>query len=112
MTQPTVGYSPNYPTGSSNSYPTSKFPTGPSTNFVPSNLPTQISNYQYTIDTARDTVQPTQLDVQNSAIFLRQINSGKAIANLLAIVTRLTANVNGVQTDIPGATAALNQAIA
>lgn len=109
---PSVGYTPSYPTGPTTAFPSQRFPTGTSSNFAPSSLPSQISNYQYTVDTNRDTVQPTQLDIQNSAVFQRQIAAGKTVANILAIVTRLTANVNGVQGDIPAATTALNQAIA
>lgn len=45
-------------------------------------------------------------------MFLRQINANKVVANLLSIIQSLTANLNGVQGDIPGATQALNQALA
>jgi len=45
-------------------------------------------------------------------VFYRQIDANERIANILSIVESLTANVNGAQADIPGATQALNQAIA
>lgn len=112
LAPPSVGYNPNYPTGPGTSYPTQQFPTGTSPNFVSSNIPTQISNYQYTVNTSRDTYQATTSDIQSQAIFQRQIDANKAVANLLSIIQQLTANVNGVQADIPAATAAVNQAIA
>ena len=107
-----VGYNPKYPTGPNDPFPSQTFPTGPSTNFISSNIPTQISNFQYTVNSARDEYQATASDIQSQAIFQRQINANKAVANLLSIIQQLTANVNGVQADIPAATAALNQAIA
>lgn len=107
-----AGYSPSYPTGANNAFPTQTFPTGPSTNYIPSNLPTQIQNYNYDVVTSRDTYTTTTEDVRSQAVFQRQINANKAVANLLAIIQQLTANVNGVQADIPAATQAVNQAIA
>lgn len=101
-----------YPTGPAASYPTPRFPTGPSKDFVPSNLPMQISNYQYKVVPSRDTYQVTQLDIENQAVFTRQLNANKIVANLLSIIQSLTANLNGVQADIPGATKALNEALA
>ena len=112
LSTPSVGYKPKYPTGANSPFPTQQFPTGPSANFIPSNLPTQISNYQYTVNSSRDEYKATVTDIQSQAIFQRQINANKAVANLLSIIQQLTANVNGVQADIPAATAALNLAIA
>jgi predicted nucleic acid-binding Zn-ribbon protein len=107
-----AGYTPGYPTGPSSPFPTQSFPTGPSANYIPSNLPTQIQNYNYDVVTTRDTYTTTTEDVRSQAVFQRQINANKAVANLLSIIQQLTANVNGVQADIPSATQAVNQAIA
>lgn len=107
-----AGYSPNYPTGAGNPFPTQTFPTGTSPNFIPSNLATQIENYNYQVVTSRDTYSTTTEDIRSQAVFQRQINANKAVANLLSIIQQLTANVNGVQADIPSATQAVNQAIA
>ena len=107
-----AGYAPGYPTGPKNSYPSQTFPTGTSPDFIPSNLPTQISNYNYNVVATRDTYTTTREDIRSQAVFSRQINANKAVANLLSIIQQLTANVNGVQADIPSATQAVNQAIA
>lgn len=107
-----VGYTPSYPTGAVSPFPSQTFPTGASPNFIPSSLPTQIQNYNYDTVTTRDTYTITQDDVKSRAVYERQINANKVVANLLSIIQQLTANVNGVQADIPAATAAVNQAIA
>lgn len=107
-----VAYSPSYPTGGNNPFPSTSFPTGSSPNFIPSSLPTQIQNYNYETVTTRDFYQSTTDDIQSNAVVQRQINANKVIANLLSIIQQLTANVNGVQADIPAATAAVNQALA
>jgi chromosome segregation ATPase len=71
----------------------------------------QIANYQYKVDPNRDTYKTTQLDVEARAVFLRQLNANKHVANLLERVQSLTANVNGVQADIPAALDTYNSAV-
>ncbi len=71
----------------------------------------QISNYQYKVNPDRDTYKSSVLDIENQAVFLRQINANKAISNILSVIQTLTANVNGVQADIPVANDALNKAL-
>ena len=48
----------------------------------------------------RDTRQVTVDDIKRTAIFNRQANANKAVANLIAIVQRLTANVNAATNDM------------
>ena len=49
--------------------------------------------------------------VKRNAAFNRQIAANKAVANLLAIIQQLTANVNAAKADLSVLEAALNQAI-
>lgn len=67
---------------------------------IPNPVPTIIANAQATYNVARDANKITVDDVKRTAIFNRQINANKAVANLITIIQRLTANVNAARSDI------------
>lgn len=67
---------------------------------IPNPGPTIIANAQATYNVARDANKITVDDVKRTAIFNRQINANKAVANLITIIQRLTANVNAARSDI------------
>ena len=48
----------------------------------------------------RDTKQVRVDDIKQNAIFNRQTNANKAVANLIFIIGRLTTNVNAATNDI------------
>lgn len=62
--------------------------------------PVIIANAQAQYNAARDANTITVDDVKRTAVFNRQINANKAVANLITIVTRLTANVNAANNDL------------
>lgn len=66
----------------------------------PNPAPIIIANAQAAYNPTRDANTITIDEVKRTAIFNRQINANKAIANLVSIVQRLTANVNAAQSDI------------
>lgn len=72
--------------------------------------PTIIANAQAQYNAARDANQITVDDIKRRAIFNRQINANKAVANLVTIVQRLTANVNAATNDLTTLTQILNNA--
>lgn len=67
---------------------------------TPNPGPQIIANAQATYVPSRDANTITIDQVKRNAIFNRQINANKAIANLITIITRLTANVNAAKNDI------------
>lgn len=95
---------PGLPSGSStvpangNPYPVPPAPKGnPST---PNIVPQVIANSQAPYNPQRDRNPITPDDVKRNAAFNRQLNANKAVSNLVAIIQRLTANVNSAKTDI------------
>ena len=62
--------------------------------------PRIISTAQAEYDFSRDANAITVEDVKRTAIFNRQISANKAVANLVAIVRKLTANVNAATNDL------------
>ena len=58
----------------------------------------------------RDSNSITVTQVKNTATFNRQLNSNKAVANLISLIQQLTANVNAARNDITLLEQALNTA--
>lgn len=81
---------------STGSYPSVNFPTGGSGNDAPNFTPTLIGDNQ-AARTGDYRNQITVDDVKSKAIFERQLNAAKALANLLLIVKQATANKNAAQ---------------
>ena len=82
----------------SGKYPTPPSPSGkPQT---PNIVPHVISSAQAQYSQERDGRKITVDEVKRNAIFNRQITANKAVANLLAIIQQLTANVNAAKADI------------
>lgn len=80
-------------------FPSTPTPSGnPST---PNVVPNIISRIQAPYNPERDSTPLTVDQVKRNAIFNRQITANKAIANLVAIIQQLTANVNAATNDIP-----------
>lgn len=69
-----------------------------------------ISRAQAEYNVERDARKITVDEVKRNAIFNRQITANKAVANLLAIIQQLTANVNAAQADIVVLEQALKEA--
>lgn len=94
---------PGLPSGTNVVPPSGSFPSIPSPSGPPSTpnpTPNVIRTIQATYVTERDTNTITVNDVKRTAIFNRQLNANKAVANLVAIIQQLTANVNAAQNDI------------
>ena len=95
---------PGLPSGSTPSAPAGgRYPTGPSPTGNPSTpniVPSVISSAQAPYVPSRDSRAPTVDDIKRNAAFNRQLNAGKAIANLLSIIQQLTANVNAAKNDV------------
>lgn len=84
--------------------PDSNFPTFPSPSGNPSNpniVPGIIRTIQAPKNPQRDQTPPSVEDVKRNAVFNRQLNANKAVANLVSIIQQLTANVNAARNDIP-----------
>lgn len=64
-------------------------------------VPNIIRTIQAPYDPQRDSTPLTVDTVKRNAVFNRQINANKAVANLVAIIQQLTANVNAARNDIP-----------
>lgn len=79
-------------------FPATSRPTGAPTS--PNNEALLISRSQAEYDAERDGRKITIDEVKRNAIFNRQISANKAVANLLAIIQQLTANVNAAKADI------------
>ena len=83
------------------------FPTVPA---APNTLPNRIKTSQAPKSQAnRNTI--TEDDIKTTAIFERQLNANKAIANLLDIVDQLRANVKAAEGDMVSLQADLDNAI-
>lgn len=95
---------------STGSYPSVNFPTGGSGNDAPNFTPTLIGDNQAT-RTGDYRNQITVDDVKSKAIFERQLNAAKALANLLLIVKQATANKNAAQEETIKRQELYNQAI-
>ena len=75
--------------------------TSPSGEPETSNIvPAVIRNIKAEYNAERDGREITIDEVKRNAAFNRQIAANKAVANLLAIIQQLTANVNAAKTDI------------
>ncbi len=85
-------------TPASGVYPTSPPVTGPP--LTPTITPSIIANAQVAYNSARDAKPITIDDVKRNAAFNRQLNANKAVANLIAIIQQLTANVNAAKNDV------------
>lgn len=84
--------------------PGSNFPTFPSPSGNPSSpnvVPGIIRTIQAPKNPARDQTPPTVEEVKRNAVFNRQLNANKAVANLVSIIQQLTANINAARNDIP-----------
>lgn len=79
-------------------YPVAPSPEG--TTRLPNVIPTVIQKAQATYSVERDGREVTADEVARNAAFHRQLNANKAVANLLAIIQQLTANVNAAKADI------------
>lgn len=79
-------------------YPVPASPSGPPQD--PNIVPTVIQNSQATYVESRDSKTVTVETVKQNAAFQRQLNANKAVANLIAIIQQLTANVNAAKADI------------
>lgn len=77
---------------------------------IPNPAPEIIRNAQAPFDYERDTNKITINDVKRRAIFNRQINANKQVANIISIVQKLTANVNAAKNDLTILTNLLNDA--
>lgn len=77
---------------------------------IPNPAPAIIATAQAPYVPSRDTNTITVDDVKRTAIFNRQITANKAVANLVSIVQRLTANVNAATNDLTVLTNLLSQA--
>ena len=91
---------PGLPANSAVPQATVSIPSPSGAPSLPNPAPGIIANAQAPFNRARDTRQITVSDVKRTAIFNRQINANKAVANLIAIVQRLTANVNAATNDV------------
>jgi chromosome segregation ATPase len=79
-------------------YPVAPSPEG--TTRLPNVIPTVIQKAQATYSVEKDGREVTVDEVARNAAFHRQLNANKAVANLLAIIQQLTANVNAAKADI------------
>lgn len=79
-------------------YPTGPVPTGRAA--TPNIIPSVISTAQAAYVPARDAKPVTVDEVKRNAAFNRQLNANKAVANLIAIIQQLTANINTAKSDI------------
>ena len=79
-------------------YPVPASPSGPPS--TPNIVPAVIQNSQATYVESRDSRTITVEEVKQNAAFQRQLNANKAVANLIAIIQQLTANVNAAKADI------------
>ena len=87
---------PSSTTSNNGNYPTINFPTGGNANSAPNLARTFIADEQaQRTDANRKPI--TADDVKTKAIFERQLNAAKALANLLNIVKQATANKNAAQ---------------
>ena len=80
-----------------------KYPAPPSPEGKPKNegiIPTVIKNTRADYVPERDSRKISVDEVKRNAAFNRQINANKAVANLLAIIQQLTANVNAAKADV------------
>lgn len=94
---------PGLPAGTNVVPPSGSFPTIPSPSGNPSTpnpTPNVIRTIQASYSTERDAQPVTVDDVKRNAVFNRQLNANKAVANLIAIIQQLTANVNAARIDI------------
>lgn len=86
--------------GVKRSYPTPDLPTGPAPNAAPNLTPLLIETAKAPrLPSDKNKITPD--NVKATAIFQRQLNANKAIANLLDIIEQLTANTNAAKADIP-----------
>lgn len=93
-----VGISGDHDVVPEGGYPVPSSPEGaPRT---PSITPTLIQTTQATYSVERDAREITIDEVARNAAFNRQLTANKAVANLLAIIQQLTANVNSAKADI------------
>lgn len=72
--------------------------------------PTIIANSQAQYNPARDSRQITPEEIKKNAAILRQSNANKGVANLVAIIQRLTANVNAGKANVAAYQTALKEA--
>lgn len=79
-------------------YPTVPTPTGPPS--LPNIVPAVINTAQAPYNPARDSRPITIDEVKRNAAFNRQLNANKGVANLIAIIQQLTANVNAGTNDV------------
>lgn len=63
-------------------------------------MPSVIANANAPYNPERDQRTITPDEVKRNAAFNRQLNANKAVANLIAIIQQLTANVNAAKNDI------------
>lgn len=95
---------PGLPAGSGPSpprdgrYPTVPIPAGPPS--LPNIVPAVIASAQAPFNPLRDSRPITIDEVKRNAAFNRQLNANKGVANLIAIIQQLTANVNAGNNDV------------
>jgi hypothetical protein len=99
------------PSSGKKSYPTFDLPTEGGQNQAPNTTPMFIESAKAErLPTNKDKI--TADSVKATAIFERQLNANKAIANLLDIIEQLTANANAAKADIPSFDAEVKNAVA
>jgi hypothetical protein len=99
------------PSSGKKSYPTFDLPTEGGPNQAPNTTPMFIESAKAErLPTNKNKI--TADSVKATAIFERQLNANKAIANLLDIIEQLTANANAAKADIPSFDAEVKNAVA